>query len=183
MRRIRRRSSTRGRRSTRRARTAIRCSGFRTPWHRLADGSACDLDRRHLMKTGIILAVLAAGVCASQPALAHHPFAAEYDVNKPVTLTGTLARMEWVNPHGWIYIDVKQPDGTIKQWTVETSGPGQMSRRGLKKTDTVDGMSLVIKGYQSRKNPTLANGRTLVLADGRSFYIGAVGGPSDGADR
>jgi hypothetical protein len=136
------------------------------------------------MKTGIVLALLAAGgLWAAQPALAHHPFAAEYDVNKPVTLTGTLARMEWVNPHGWIYIDVKQPDGTVKQWTVETSGPGQMNRRGLKKTDTVDGMSLVIKGYQSRKDPTLANGRTLVLADGRSFYIGAVGGPNDGADR
>jgi hypothetical protein len=91
--------------------------------------------------------------------------------------------MEWVNPHGWIYMDVKEPDGTIKQWTVETSGPGQMNRRGLKRTDTVDGMSLVIKGYQSRNNPALANGRTLVLADGRSFYIGAVGGPNDGADR
>lgn len=136
------------------------------------------------MKTGIVLALLAAGaLCAGQPALAHHPFAAEYDVNKAVTLTGTLTRMEWVNPHGWIFIDVKQPDGTVKKWTVETSGPGQMNRRGLKKTDTVDGMSLVIKGYQSRKNPTLANGRTLVLADGRSFYIGAVGGPNDGADR
>ncbi len=136
------------------------------------------------MKTGIVFAVLVAGIlCAGQPALAHHPFAAEYDASKPVTLTGTLARMEWVNPHGWIYIDVKQPDGTVKQWTVETSGPGQMNRRGLRKTDTVDGMSLVLKGYQSKKNPTHANGRTLVLADGRSFYIGAVGGPNDGADR
>jgi hypothetical protein len=136
------------------------------------------------MKTRNVLAVLAAAVfCAGQPALAHHPFAAEYDVSKPVTLTGTLSRMEWVNPHGWIYMDVKQPDGTTKRWTVETSGPGQMSRRGLKKADTVDGMPLVIKGYQSRNNPTHANGRTLVLADGRSFYIGAVGGPNDGADR
>ena len=135
------------------------------------------------MKTGIVLAVLAVALGASQPALAHHPFAAEYDVNKPLTLTGSLTRMEWVNPHGWIFMDVKQPDGTVKRWTVETSGPAQMNRRGLKKTDIVDGMSLVIKGYQSRKDPALANGRTLVLADGRSFYIGAVGGPNDGADR
>ena len=136
------------------------------------------------MRKGIVLAVLAAGALwAARPVLAHHPFAAEFDVNKPVTLTGTLARMEWVNPHGWIYMDVKQPDGTVKRWTVETSGPGQMSRRGLKKADTVDGMPLVIKGYQSRRDPVLANGRTLVLADGRSFYIGAVGGPNDGADR
>ncbi len=136
------------------------------------------------MKTGIVLALLAAAALfAVQPVLAHHPFAAEYDVNKPVTLTGTLSRMEWVNPHGWIYMDVKQPDGTVKKWTVEVAGPGSISRRGLKKTDTVDGMSLVIKGYQSRRDPTLANGRTLVLADGRSFYVGAVGGPNDGADR
>jgi hypothetical protein len=136
------------------------------------------------MKTGKVLAVLAAAaLCVGQPALAHHPFAAEYDASKPVTLTGTLSRMEWVNPHGWIYMDVKQPDGTVKRWTVETSGPGQMNRRGLKKSDTVDGMSLVIKGYQHRRDPVLANGRTLVLADGRSFYIGAVGGPNDGADR
>ena len=136
------------------------------------------------MKTKIIPILLAAGaLCAVQPAQAHHPFAAEYDVNKPITLTGTLARMEWVNPHGWIYMDVKQPDGTTKQWRIEASGPNQMSRRGLKKTDFVAGMTLVVKGYQARTDPVLANGRTLVLPDGRSIYIGAPGGPNDGADR
>jgi hypothetical protein len=136
------------------------------------------------MKTKIILVLLAAGaLCAVQPAQAHHAFAAEYDVAKPVELKGTLTRMEWVNPHGWIYMEVKQPDGTTKKWTIESSGPSQMSRRGLKKTDFVDGMSLTVKGYQGIKDPALANGRTLVLADGRSFYIGSVGGPNDGADK
>jgi hypothetical protein len=137
------------------------------------------------MKAKAILVVLAAAgaLYAVRPAQAHHAFAAEYDVDKPVTLTGTLARMEWVNPHGWIYMDVKQPDGTTKRWTIEASGPSQMVRRGLKKTDFVDGMPLVVKGYQGKKDPALANGRTLVLADGRSFYIGSVGGPNDGADR
>lgn len=136
------------------------------------------------MKTKIVLALLAAAaLCAVQPLQAHHAFAAEYDVNKPVELKGTLTRMEWVNPHSWIYIETKEPNGTVKKWTVESSGPSQMSRRGLKKTDFVDGMPLTIKGYQGIKDPALANGRTLVLADGRSFYIGSVGGPNDGADK
>ena len=136
------------------------------------------------MKAKFILALLAAGaLSAVQPALAHHAFAAEYDIEKPVTLTGTLTKMEWVNPHGWIYMDVKGADGTVKNWTIESSGPNQMSRRGLKKTDFVHGMSLTVKGYQGKKDPVLANGRTLVLADGRSFYIGSVGGPNDGADK
>jgi hypothetical protein len=136
------------------------------------------------MKTKVIVALLAAGaLCAGQPLLAHHAFAAEYDANKPVTLSGTLAKMEWVNPHGWLYIDVKQPDGKVQQWTIETAGPNQLSRHGLKKTDFTHGMSLSVKGYQGKLKPALANGRTLVLADGRSFYIGSVGGPDDGADR
>jgi uncharacterized protein DUF6152 len=136
------------------------------------------------MKTKTILVLLAAGaLCAVQPAQAHHAFAAEYDSDKPVTLTGTLTKMDWVNPHGWIYMETKQPDGTTKKWTIETSGPNQMSRRGLKKTDFTAGMSVTVKGYQGIKDPGLANGRTLVLADGRSFYIGSVGGPNDGADR
>ncbi|NOT26474.1 MAG: hypothetical protein HOP16_10275 [Acidobacteria bacterium] len=136
------------------------------------------------MKTKIVLALLAAAaLCAVQPLQAHHAFAAEYDANKPIELKGTLTRMEWVNPHSWIYMETKQPDGTVKKWTIESSGPSQMSRRGLKKTDFVDGMPLVVKGYQGIKDPAMANGRTLVLADGRSFYIGSVGGPNDGADK
>jgi hypothetical protein len=136
------------------------------------------------MKTKIVFALLAAAaICAVQPVQAHHAFAAEYDANKPIELKGTLTRMEWVNPHSWIYIETKEPNGTVKKWTVESSGPSQMSRRGLKKSDFVDGMPIVIKGYQGIKDPAIANGRTLVLADGRSFYIGSVGGPNDGADK
>ena len=136
------------------------------------------------MKTKIVLALLAAAALfVGQPLQAHHAFAAEYDEKKPVELKGTLTRMEWVNPHSWIYMETKQPDGTVKKWTIESSGPSQMSRRGLKKSDFVDGMPLTIKGYQGIKDPALANGRTLVLADGRSFYIGSVGGPNDGADK
>jgi hypothetical protein len=136
------------------------------------------------MKTKIVLALAAAAaLCAAQPLRAHHAFAAEYDVSKPVELKGTLSKAEWVNPHGWMWIDVKQPNGTVQQWTVELAGPAQLARRGLKKTDFNYGMTVVIKGYQGKKEPTLANGRTLVLPDGRSVYVGSPGGPNDGADK
>ena len=136
------------------------------------------------MKTKIFLVLLAAGaLCAVQPAQAHHAFAAEYDATKPVTLTGIVTKMEWANPHGWIYMDTKQPNGTVKHWTIETAAPSQLVRHGLKKADFTDGMTAVVKGFQGIKDPALANGRTLVLKDGRSFYIGSVGGPNDGAEK
>jgi hypothetical protein len=136
------------------------------------------------MKTKILLDLLAVGaVVAVQPARAHHAFAAEYDANKPVTLTGIVTKIEWANPHGWIYMDTKEQDGTIKHWMIETAAPSQLSRHGLKKADFVDGMSAVVKGYQGISDPALANGRTLVLKDGRDFFIGSVGGPEDGAEK
>jgi len=135
------------------------------------------------MKTKIFLLLLAVGAfCAVQPAQAHHAFAAEYDPMKPVTLNGIVTRMEWANPHGWIFMDTKEPDGKVKHWTIETAAPSQLSRHGLKKADFTDGMTAVVKGYQGKNDPGLANGRTLVLKDGRSFYIGSVGGPNDGAE-
>lgn len=136
------------------------------------------------MKTKTILVLLAAwGLFASRPAQAHHPFAAVYDASKPLTLAGTLAKIEWVNPHAWIHVDVKQPDGTVKHWTIEASNPNQLVNHGLKKTAFVDGMPLTVKGFQGIKDPALANGRTLIFADGRSFFIGSIGGPEDGAEK
>jgi len=124
----------------------------------------------------------ASALSVIQPAYAHHAFAAEYDETKPVTLNGVVTRMEWANPHGWIYLDTKEPGGMVKHWMIETAAPSQLSRHGLKKADFTDGMVATVKGYQGKTDPGLANGRTLMLKDGRSFYIGSVGGPNDGAE-
>ena len=135
------------------------------------------------MKTNIFLVLLAAvALCAVQPAQAHHAFGAEYDVNKPLTLNGIITKVDWGNPHGWIYMDTKETGGKVKHWMIETAAPSQLSRHGLKKADFTDGMTAVVKGYQGKNDPGLANGRTLVLKDGRKFYIGSVGGPNDGAE-
>ena len=135
------------------------------------------------MRTNVFLMLLVAGaLCAVQPAQAHHAFAADYDVKQPLTLNGIVTKVDWENPHGYIHLDVKQPNGMVKHWTIETSAPSQLSRYGLKKADFVDGMTATVKGYQAKKDAALANGRTLVLKDGRSFYIGSVGGPNDGAE-
>ena len=135
------------------------------------------------MRTKCFLILLVAGALfAVQPAQAHHAFAADYDVAKPLNLNGIVTKMDWENPHGYIHLDVKQSNGSVKHWTIETSAPSQLSRYGLKKADFVDGMTATVKGYQGKKDAALANGRTLVLKDGRSFYIGSVGGPNDGAE-
>ena len=135
------------------------------------------------MRANVFRMLLVAGtVFAVQPAQAHHAFGAEYDVKKPLTLNGIITKVDWENPHGWLHLDVKDAKGTVKHWTIETAAPSQLSRHGLKKADFTDGMTAVVKGYQGKNDPGLANGRTLLLKDGRSFYIGSVGGPNDGAE-
>jgi hypothetical protein len=105
-------------------------------------------------------------------AWAHHSFAAEFDVNQPVTLKGVLTKMEWVNPHGWIYLDVTGPDGKVVNWAVEAGGPTALLRRGLRKTDFPAGIEIIFEGYRARNGSPTANGQSVKMTDGRNFFLG-----------
>ena len=121
---------------------------------------------------------LAASVVATvlflsvMPALAHHAFSAEFDVDKPIRLEGTVARVEWVNPHAWIHIDVKKPDGSMERWMIEGGTPNSLFRRGVTKESLQVGIEIVVDGYQAR-DYTLkrANGRNVTYPDGRKLFL------------
>ena len=117
-------------------------------------------------------------------AMAHHAFAAEFDGNKPVMLKGTIIKMEWVNPHAWIYIAVKKPDGTVETWMIEGGTPNTLVRRGLRKTDVQAGTEIVVEGYRAKDGSTRANGKNVTLPDGRQLFLGseATGSPLEGRD-
>ena len=106
-------------------------------------------------------------------AVAHHSFVAEFDVNQPITLTGALTKMQWNNPHGWIYIDVKDESGTVVNWAVEFSSPNTMIRRGLRRTDFPIGSEVIVKGYRAKNGKPIVNGDPVTFKDGRNFYLGA----------
>src|SRR5678810_450523 len=132
-----------------------------------------------IMRAKLVL-VLASGILMmGLPARAHHSFAAEFDIDKPVTLKGTLTKMSWVNPHGWIYIDVKEPDGKVTNWGIEAGSPTTLLRRGLRKTDFPTGTEVVVEGYKSKSGAPRANGKTLTFADGRNFFLGASDTPAN----
>jgi hypothetical protein len=122
---------------------------------------------------------------AAVPVAAHHSFAAEFDANSPITLKGTLTKMEWVNPHGWIYVDVKGPDGKVTNWAVEAGAPNALLRRGLRKTDFPNGTEVVIEGFRAKNGSNTINGRSVKMLDGRNFFMGSsgTGAPGDGAER
>ena len=123
-------------------------------------------------------------VIASAPALAHHAFAAEFDASKPVSLNGTITRMEWVNPHSWVHLDVTKPDGTVEAWMVEGGPPTSLLRRGFTKRDLPIGSEIFVEGYLSKDGSNKANGRDITFADGRKLFMGSsgTGAPSDGRD-
>jgi hypothetical protein len=133
------------------------------------------------MKTLVRFMLIATVLLPFAPrASAHHSFAAEYDADKPVTLTGSVTKMAWINPHSWIYIDVKKTDGTVENWAVEAGPPGTLVRAGFTKDSLAAGTVIKVNGYRAKDGALRANGRDITLPDGRLLF---VGGSSPGAPK
>ena len=133
--------------------------------------------RRTLAAVGFGVLAATAPVSLS----AHHAFSAEFDANKPVKFEATVARMEWINPHSWIHVDVKQPDGTVQRWMIEGGTPNTLLRRGFTRDSLKPGTVIVVDGYQAKDGSRRANGRDLTLPNGQKLFLGSsgTGAPSD----
>jgi len=138
------------------------------------------------MRTRLLVAAVGVGLLAlgAAPLVAHHAFSSEFDANRPIQLTGVVTKMEWVNPHSWIHVDVKKPNGTVEKWMVEGGTPNTLLRRGLRRQDLLPGTEIKVDGYQAKDGALRANGRNLTLANGRALFLGSsgTGAPRDGSD-
>ena len=137
------------------------------------------------MRTRLLLSVGVMTLCAATAAVAHHAFAAEFDATKPVRFRGTVTKMLWVNPHAWIYMDVKKDDGTVEEWMIEAGTPNTLLRRGFTKESLQPGAEIIVDGYQAKDGERRANGRDVTLPNGKTLFLGSAGtgAPDDKSDK
>ena len=137
------------------------------------------------MKLFLITACGALLVATAAPLIAHHSFAAEFDANKPVKIKGKVVKMEWTNPHSWIYIDTTDSNGKVEHWAVEGGAPNALLRRGWTKNSVPVGIEITVDGFQAKDSSLRANGRDITFPDGTKLFVGSTGtgAPDDKKDR
>ena len=137
------------------------------------------------------LAAIVAGVglglgllLVTAPVVAHHAFSAEFDASRPVALRGKITKMEWINPHAWMHLEVTKEDGTVESWMIEAGPPGALVRRGWTRDSVTPGIEVLVEGYQAIDGDFRANGRDVTFPDGRRLFAGSsgTGAPLDGRD-
>ena len=133
-----------------------------------------------VMVAGVGVGLLLVGASVQ----AHHAFAAEFDASRPVRLRGKITKMEWINPHSWMHLDVEKEDGTVESWMIEAGPPGALVRRGWSKDSVIPGTEVLVEGYQAIDGAFRANGRDVTFPDGRRLFAGSsgTGAPLDGSD-
>jgi hypothetical protein len=134
------------------------------------------------MRTKLGLAIAGLGLLLSAvPAMAHHSFAAEFDSNKPVTLKGTVAKIDWMNPHIWVYVDVKDDSGKTVRWQCEGGPPNTLTRNGWTKNALKEGDQITIQGFMAKDATNTCNSRSVKLPDGRNVFAGSADDNGPGA--
>ena len=128
------------------------------------------------MRVKLAIGVVALGLClagAAARVAAHHAFAAEFDANKPIQFTGTITKMEWLNPHVWLHMEVKKPDGTTETWAFEAGTPNVLFRRGFTKESLLPGTEIVVDGYRAKDGSNTCNSRTVTTGSGKRLFAGS----------
>ena len=123
----------------------------------------------------LLLLAIAALALATSRTLAHHAFAAEFDSTKPIKLRGTVVKMEWINPHTWLHLDVKRADGKTERWMIEGGPPNALYRRGFTQKSLPVGAELLVEGFRAKDGSLKGNGRELTFSDGRRLFVGSSG--------
>ena len=114
-------------------------------------------------------------ILAAGSVRAHHSFSAEFDANAPVTLSGAITKTQWINPHAWIHIEVKRPDGALEEWMIEGGTPNELMRRGVGRDTLKLGTLIVVSGFQAKDGSRRANGRDITYPDGKKMMLGSSG--------